>query len=127
MADDRKIILLQRLIAAPFLILGAWCLLHPTSVEQLSFRPEFQHLSGTSALMIGCFGAQAILSGLFATLSRFTRWTFLGYGLALLPFFLFNYYFVFVVPMFTAWMALDFAANAFMLGVCVIGWRTFPA
>ncbi|MEQ1716751.1 MAG: hypothetical protein ABL907_12320 [Hyphomicrobium sp.] len=124
MDDERKLLLLQRLIAAPFLILGAWCLLYPNSVERLSLRPEFQHLSGTSALLVGCFGAQAILSGVFAAFSRFTRWTFLGYGLALLPFFVFNYYFVFIVPMFTAWMTLDFAANAFMLGVCVIGWRT---
>jgi hypothetical protein len=125
--NEQRSILLQRLIAVPFLVLGAWCLLHPSSAEQLSIRPEFRHMSTTSALLIGCFGAQAMLCGLFIILSRFTRWTFLGYGLALLPFFVFNYYFVFVVPMFTAWMALDFVANLFMLAVCFAGWKAAPS
>src|SRR5690606_20518858 len=48
---------------------------------------------------------------------------FLVYGIALLPFFWFNYWFVFVVPVFTAWMALDFGFIAVMLALCVIGLR----
>jgi hypothetical protein len=113
----------QRLIAVPFLGLGAWCLFFPGMVERLGFRPE--HYQGTvaSALMIGCFGAQAVLSGLFAAFSRFTRTTFLVYAIALLPFFWFNYWFVFVVPVLNAWMALDFVANVAMLALCVIGYR----
>lgn len=126
MNDERKVLLLQRLLALPFLVLGGWCLLHPHSVERLGFRPEYQHLSTTSALLMGCFGAQAVLNGLFILLSRFTRWTFFGYGLALLPFFFFNYYFVFVLPVFSSWMALDFFANALMLFLCVAGWRAAP-
>lgn len=124
--EEESLVQLQRLIAIPFVVLGAWCLLHPWSVERLGFRPEYQHLSTTSALLIGGFGAQAMLCGLFILLSRFTRWTFLGYGLALLPFFFFNYYFVFVIPVFTAWMLLDFVANIFMLAVCVYGWWRAP-
>ncbi len=72
---------------------------------------------------MGCFGAQAILSGLFAAFSIFTRRTFFVYGLALLPFFWFNYYFVFVVPILNGWMALDFVANVVMLGLCILGYR----
>ena len=113
----------QRLISLPFLVLGAWCLILPGMVERLVFQPNYQHLSATSALMIGCFGAQAVLSGLFAAFSRFTRVTFLAYGIALLPFFFFNYWFVFVVPMFNGWMMLDFGANVAMLALCVVGWR----
>ena len=113
----------QRLISLPFLILGGWCLFFPRTVEALCLRPGYQHLSETSALLIGCFGAQAVLSGLFALFSRFTRTTFAVYAAALLPFFWFNYWFVFVVPMFNAWLALDFVANVFMLGLCVVGWR----
>ena len=116
-------LLAQRLIAVPFLVLGAWCLLFPGMVERLGFRPEYQHGTATTALMMGCFGAQAMLAGLFAFFSRFTRTTFLAYGIALLPFFWFNYWFVFVVPMFTRWMALDFVANLAMLALCVIGYR----
>ena len=116
-------LLAQRLIAVPFLGLGAWCLFFPQMVERLGFRPEYYHGTATTALMMGCFGAQAILAGLFAFFSRFTRTTFLVYGLALLPFFWFNYWFVFVVPMFSPWMALDFVANVAMLALCVIGYR----
>ena len=64
-----------------------------------------------------------MLSGLFAAFSRFTRTTFLVYGVALLPFFWFNYWFVFVVPIFNQWMALDFIANVAMLALCAAGYR----
>ena len=117
----------QRLIAVPFLVLGAWCLLFPQMVERLGFTPEYYHGTTTTALMMGCFGAQAVLSGLFAAFSRFTRTTFLVYGLALLPFFWFNYWFVFVVPIFNEWMALDFVSNAVMLALCVVGYAKSPA
>jgi hypothetical protein len=116
-------LLAQRLIAIPFIVLGSWCLLMPGTVERLGFNPEYFEGSTTSALLIGCFGAQAVLSGLFAAFSRFTRTTFLVYGLALLPFFWFNYWFVFVVPVFNEWMALDFVSNTAMLVLCVIGYR----
>lgn len=113
----------QRLIAVPFLVLGAWCLFLPGMVERLGVRPEYYHGSTTTALFVGCFGAQAVLSGLFAAFSRFTRTTFAVYGVALLPFFGFNYWFVFVVPVLNEWMMLDFVCNAAMLALCVIGYR----
>jgi len=116
-------LVLQRLIALPYLILGGWCLIGPHSVERLTLNPAYQHLSETSALLIGCFGAQAVLGGLFVWFSRWTRTTFLVYAIALLPFFWFNYWFVFEVPIFNRWMALDFGANAVMLGLSLWGWR----
>lgn len=116
-------ILIQRLIAVPFLVLGGWALLFPGTVERLTIAPDYQHNTATSALLIGCFGAQAVLSGLFAAFSRFTKTTFLVYAVALLPFFWFNYWFVFVVPMFNAWLALDFVSNVAMLILCLLGWR----
>ena len=120
-------LLAQRLIAAPFLVLGAWCLIAPGTVERIMVRPEYFHGSTTTALFIGCFGAQAVLSGLFAAFSRFTRTTFLVYGIALLPFFGFNYWFVFVVPVFNELMLIDFVSNAAMLALCVVGYRKSPA
>ena len=114
---------IQRLISLPYLILGGWCLLAPHMVERLTINPPFQHLSMTSALLIGCFGAQAVLGGLFIWFSRFTAQTFLAYAFALMPFFIFNYWFVFEVPVFNRWMALDLGSNAFMLALTLWGWR----
>jgi hypothetical protein len=116
-------IIIQRLIALPYLILGGWCLFAPGMVERLMINPAYQHLSATSALFIGCFGAQAVLGGLFVWFSRFTQTTFLVYAAALLPFFGFNYWFVYEMPILNRWMALDFAANAAMLALSLWGWR----
>lgn len=114
---------IQRMIAVPYFLLGGWCLITPHMVERLMVTPPYQHLSTTSALLIGCFGAQAVLGGIFIWFSRWTRATFLAYAIALLPFFIFNYWFVFVVPVANSWMALDFASNAAMLGLSLWGWR----
>jgi hypothetical protein len=116
-------LILQRVIALPYLLLGGWCLVAPHMVEALMFTPAYQHLSATSALMIGCFGAQAVLGGLFIWFSEWTAKTFLVYAIALLPFFWFNYWFVYEVPIFNRWMALDFVSNAAMLGLSLLGWR----
>ena len=118
---------LQRLIALPFVTLGAWALLAPTSVQQLAIRPEAQDFSPVATLLMQCFGAQAILCSLFILTSRFTRYSFLAYGIALLPFFWFNYYFVFVMPLFTIGMMIDFVANVGMLFLCLLGWRAAVA
>lgn len=117
----------QRLLAVPFLILGGWCLVAPHMVERLTINPEYQHLSATSALLIGCFGAQALLGALFIAFGRWTKRTFAIYAAALLPFFWFNYYFLVVVPVLNRWMMLDFVSNLAMLGLCYWGWRTAPA
>lgn len=114
---------IQRLIAIPYLVLGSWCLLAPHMVERMTVNPAYQHLSPTSALFIGCFGAQAVLGGLFIWFSRFTRVTYLVYAFALLPFFGFNYWFVYEVPIFNRWMALDFGTNSGMLALSLWGWR----
>lgn len=114
---------IQRAIALPYLVLGSWCLLAPVMIERMMVNPAYQHLSATSALFIGCFGAQAVLGGLFIWFSRFTRQTFLVYAIALLPFFGFNYWFVYEVPILNRWMVLDFGANAAMLALSLWGWR----
>lgn len=114
---------IQRVIAIPYLVLGSWCLFAPQMVERMTVTPAYQHLSPTSALFIGCFGAQAVLGGLFIWFSRFTQATYLVYATALLPFFGFNYWFVYEVPIFNRWMALDFGANAAMLALSLWGWR----
>ncbi len=73
-------------------------------------------------ILMGCFGAQAILSGLFTALSVFNRTIFLIYGIAFLPFFIFNYYFLYAESVFNNWMFLYFGANLVMAGLCGLGW-----
>ena len=114
---------IQLALAAIFLGLGGWCLIAPHSVERLVLRPEYQHLSATSALLLGCFGAQAVLGGIVIALSQFTPRTFLIFGLVgSLPFFAFNWYFVFVSRMFTQWMLLDFVGNIGILTCGLLGY-----
>ena len=115
---------LKTVLALVFLGLGGWCVLAPGMVETLALREEYRHLSPTSALLLQCFGAQAVLVGSLALLSRFTAITFLVFGLlASVPFFVFNVWFVWVSEMFTAWMLLDFAGNASFFLIGIIGWR----
>jgi len=113
----------QRLIAAVFLILGGWCLLSPSSVIELAIRPEFQSDDFLATFAMACFGGQACLFGLVALTARFTKLTFAAYGIALLPFFVFNWYFYFEVPVLTEIGLVDFVGNITMLALCWHGWR----
>lgn len=116
--------IIQTLLAFVFLGLGGWCLIMPGMVEDLAFLPEFQHNSATTRLLMGCFGAQAVLCGIVIGLSEFKARTFLVFGLiGSLPFFAFNYYFLFVAKMFTPLMWLDFAGNIAILSLCLWGWK----
>jgi hypothetical protein len=118
---------IQRLIAAVFLILGGWCLLLPQSVLDLAIRPDWRSDAPVVPVLVAAFGAQAVLAGLFALTARFTRTTFLVFGLALLPFFVFDYWFYVVEPMLTPIGLLDAAGNAVMLCLCYLGWRRAEA
>ncbi len=110
-------------IGSVFFILGGWALIAPQSVIDLTLLPEYRTETPILPFVVGCFGAQAVLSGLFATFSQFTRTTFLAYGIALIPFFAFNWWFTFIDPVFTMLGLLDAVGNAVMLALCVLGWR----
>ncbi|MFC2951416.1 hypothetical protein ACFOOP_05720 [Marinicaulis aureus] len=113
---------LQYAIAAVFIILGGWCLAAPTSVIAMTVRPDFHTEASLAVVALGAFGAQAMLAGLFAGFSIFTRWTFFAYGIALLPFFVFDWWFFFVTPMFNEFILLDAAGNVVMLCLCAYGY-----
>ncbi len=113
-------------IAAIFLVLGAWCLFAPQLVMTLGLRPDYRSDAAALPVFVACFGAQAVLAGLFAAFSIFTRRTFLVYGVALLPFFVFDYWFYAVEPMFTKFILLDAVCNLIMLWLCWAGWSRAP-
>ena len=110
-------------LASVFFVLGGWCLIAPASVLALTIRPEYHTDTLLVPVLIGAFGAQALLAGLFAAFSRFERVTFLIFGIALLPFFVFDYWAYAVVPLLTPLGLLDVAGNVAMLGLCVVGYR----
>jgi hypothetical protein len=114
---------IQYAIAAVFFILGGWCLIAPQSVIDLTIRPDYRPDDAIAPLLIGCFGAQACIAGLFAAFSIFTRTTFLAYGIGVLPFFGFNIYFYFVEPVFNELILLDAAGNAIFVVLCFLGYR----
>jgi hypothetical protein len=118
---------IQRFIAAVFFILGGWCLATPGMVADMTLTPAYRGDDAVIPILIGCFGAQAMIAGLFAAFSRFTRATFLAYGVALLPFFVFDGWFYFVRPVFNEFILLDLAGNLIMLALCYVGWRKTPA
>lgn len=118
---------LQYGLGAVFLVLGGWCVLAPGSVIAVALRPAFQSGSPALAFAMACFGSQALISGLFAATSRFTRTTFLAYAIGLIPFFVFDGYFYAVRPVLTGLgAAADLAGNLVMLTVCALGWRLSP-
>ena len=112
----------QMLIAAVFLGLGAWCLVAPMSVIELSVRPDHQNDLPLTAVTMGAFGAQAVLVGIVSATARYTARTFLALGIAMLPFFVFDWWFYGVEPMFNELILIDFAGNVAMLAACLRGW-----
>jgi hypothetical protein len=117
---------IQYCLASVFLLLGAWCLVSPSSVLALAITPQYRSDAPIVPILMGAFGAQAIIAGLFAAFSTFTRTTFAVYAAALMPFFVFDYYFYAIEPMLTPVGLLDAAGNVVMLVLCWLGWRSAP-
>ena len=113
----------QYLIGCVFAVLGGWALLFPASVIDLAIQPEYQSDDFLALFAMACFGAQACLFALVAFTAIFTRLTFALYGIVLLPFFVFNYWFYFEVPVLTEIGLIDFAGNTIMIALCWHGWR----
>lgn len=117
MSEPRRI---QLAIAAVFLGLGGWCLVYPSSVIALTVRPEYRVDHLLVRVVLGAFGAQAMLVGILAAFATFSSRTFLAFGLAVLPFFGFDIWFYFVEPLFNELILVDVAGNAVLAGLC---WR----
>jgi hypothetical protein len=118
---------IQYCLASVFFVLGGWCLISPGSMLALAIRPEYHSSAPIVPILIGAFGAQALIAGLFAASATFTRTTFALYGAALLPFFVFDYYFYAVEPMLTVIGLLDAVGNVVMLALCWLGWKAIPS
>lgn len=116
---------LQICLSFIFLLLGGWCLLAPGIVIRMTFLEEFSVATVQARFLMGYFGVQAVLTGTLIMTVPFNPGTFLVFGLAgPIPFFVFNYWFVFVQPVLNQWMLRDFAGNLGILITGVWGWRS---
>lgn len=113
----------QRSIAAIFLGLGGWCLVFPGHMIDTVFLPEFRDHGRMTHVLVQGFGAQAMLSGVFASFGRWGPRAFAIYSVLLLPFFLFNYWSVWINPIFNNFGLIDLAGNAIMAALCGLGWK----
>ncbi|MGB3555165.1 MAG: hypothetical protein WBA25_11060 [Jannaschia sp.] len=112
----------QSALAAIFVLLGGWCMLLPGMVVGLVFLPGLDADGVPVRFVMGCFGAQAVLTGTILATARFTPTTFLVFGLAgSLPFFAFNVWFTLVEPVLNGWMWLDVLGNAGILACGLLG------
>ncbi|KAK3899710.1 hypothetical protein C8A05DRAFT_36663 [Staphylotrichum tortipilum] len=111
---------LQTAIATAYTTLGAWCLVHPYSVIALGFTPKYVAMSNaTTYLFTRCFGAQAMTCGLVLGTSDMTAFSFTAFGLAMIPYIGWNFWFSGIGPsrgMVNSLMWLDFVGNLFFMG-----------
>jgi hypothetical protein len=114
-------------IASVFFVLGGWALFAPQHVIDTVILPRWNNGDRLAMFTMAGFGAQACLAGLFIAFSRFSATTFLVYGLALLPFFMFNFWFTVVDPIFNRLGLIDAAGNVIMLVLCAYGWKRSKA
>ncbi len=117
----------QFLIAAVFLLLGGWALFAPALAIELAIAEPYRDDSFFARFAVACFGAQAVLFGFMALFTRWSARSFAVFGVLLLPFFGFNYWFHYEVPVLTSIGMLDFAGNVTMLALAIMGWRAAKA
>ena len=117
----------QYCIAGVFLLLGGWALLAPGNVIDLAVSEGYRENTFLTRFIMACFGAQAVLFGIMALVVRWNARGFAVFAAALLPFFWFNYYFHYEVPVLTSIGMLDFAGNTAMFILAIIGWRAARA
>ena len=113
----------QYIIAVTFLALGGWALVAPQSVIDLALTESYRSDSFILRFIMACFGAQAVMFGIMALVVKWSSRAFAVFAVVLLPFFVFNYYFHYEVPVLTSIGMLDFAGNSIMFIACLIGWR----
>lgn len=113
----------QFYIALVFLGLGGWALLAPMSVIDLAITPDFRSNDFLTTFTLACFGAQAVMFGIMALVVKWRAAAFATFAVVLIPFFVFNWYFHYELPVLTSIGLLDFAGNLTMFIACVIGWR----
>ncbi|KAJ3271178.1 hypothetical protein HK104_004729 [Borealophlyctis nickersoniae] len=118
----------NHIIAVPFLLGGAWCLLHPSSVLAYATGPKFiprnpktadeKQAVTSNEFSLRCFGSQAIISGTAILLMKPTRIFYKVYGAMLVPFFVFDWMAVKSGSLNRLGGIVDFVGNVVMMAAC---------
>lgn len=95
--------------------MGALVFLDPATVIKLSLTPTYAIVNRTTKLMMRCFAAQAMTSGLLLGMSPMDERSFTSFGLAMIPYLMFNGWFLLGSGrgVFTNWLLADFVGNVF--------------
>lgn len=104
--------------------MGLVTMLCPEQVTKLSFSKELLKEGCTPALKLAmqCFGSQASLCGLLILSSRFTKRTWRNFGLAMVPYFVFDAYFWKQGALTTFGAVGDAAGNVVFSLCCYLGY-----
>ena len=113
----------QFAIAAVFLGLGGWALFFPGHVIDVAITDAYRENTFLTRFMVACFGSQAVMFGIMALVVKWTSRAFAIFAVVLVPFFVFNWYFHYEMPVLTSIGMLDFAGNVTMFIACLVGWR----
>ena len=116
----------RKIMGAAYLFLGLATMAMPELMIDISVQDPSQS-NGLTRLIFQCFGLQASLFGLLALVSRFTRMTYFVIGAAIMPVFVFDYWFYAVEPVLTlAGSLIDAIFNVVFVTMCWLGWRETP-
>ena len=118
-----RALLCQFAIAFVFLALGGWALIAPQSVIDLTLTPQYREDSFILRFVMACFGAQAVMFGIMALVTRWSSKAFAVFAVVLIPFFIFNWYFHYEMPVLNSIGMIDFAGNVVMFAACLLGWQ----
>eukprot|EP01032_Pedospumella_encystans_P016802 gene16802-19154_t len=107
-----------------FTSMGLATMIFPKMITELSFNKEFLGKDGVTPplkLAMQCFGSQASLCGLLILSSKFTSRTYRNFGLAMIPYFVFDYYFWSNGALTTFGAAGDAIGNTVFASCCFLG------
>ena len=113
----------QLFLGGVFTTMGLGTMLFPGLLLPISLKNHASSDSADLTLTFRCFGAQATLCGLILLSLRPTAKFYRNFGLAILPFFVFDYM-AWHNDMITTFGALgDAAGNIVFTGCSYIGWK----
>ena len=113
----------RKILGAAYAALGLATMLAPDVMITLSVQDPLKS-NDLTRLIFQCFGLQASLCGLIALTATFQRRTYIALGLAILPVFIFDYWFYAVEPVLTLFGSLvDAIFNVVFVVMCWIGAR----